>query len=258
MIQANIALSGGGSRGVAHVGVLKALHEFGIEPAAMSGTSAGSIVGAFICDGFTIEEIIEIIRRFEYRNKINFQSFRTGTGFFSMDPVVQLLKRNLRSKNIEELRLPLYVTAADFNTGKPHMFSEGSIIERVVASCSIPIVFPPVYIDGIPYVDGGLSCNLPVDAFMSSSKKIVGVNVNPVVAYRSDLGFWGNMDRTLNLFVKESGARHQLKCHVFVEPKGLEKFYLFDSKHMHDMIEIAYTYVISHINKEDVLEKLRE
>ena len=258
MIQANIALSGGGSRGVAHVGVLKALHEFGIEPAAMSGTSAGSIVSAFICDGFTTEEIIEIIRKFEFRNKINFQSFRTGTGFFSMDPVTQLLKKNLRSKNIEDLRLPLYVTAADFNTGKAHAFTTGSIIERVVASCSIPIVFSPVYIDGIPYVDGGLSCNLPVAPYLADTKKIIGVNVNPVVAYRNDLGFWGNMDRTLNLFVKESGMRHQEKCHILVEPKGLEKFYLFDSKHMHDMIEIAYTYVISHLNKEEILAKLRE
>ncbi|HEY1039197.1 MAG TPA: patatin-like phospholipase family protein [Bacteroidia bacterium] len=252
MTEVNFALSGGGARGVAHLGVLKALEEAGICPAAISGTSAGSIVGAFICDGFSVDEAIEIISWSDLKNKVNLRGLREN--LFTMEPVEKLLKQNLRSKTIEQLQKPFYVTSADFNTGMPHVFSSGSIIERVISSCSIPFVFAPVFINDIPYVDGGLSCNIPVEPFAESNKKLVGVNVNPVLPYDKNLGFWGKMDRTLNLFIKANATQNIAKCDVFIEPMGLEKFYLFDSKHFKEMIEVSYQYTKNNFPK-DVLEK---
>jgi NTE family protein len=254
MITANMVLSGGGARGVAHLGVLKALEEYGIKPNAISGTSAGSIVGAFLCDGFSVDETIAIIKKVVIKNKINFTGLRTG--LLSMLPIENLLKNNLRTKNIEDLAIPFYATAANFNNGKAQIFSEGSIIERVLASCSIPIVFSPVFINNIPYVDGGLCSNLPVEPFYESKEKIIGVDVNPVSEYSNGLGFIANMERTINLVIKENTLANSKRCDVFIEPQGLQKFYMFDSKHIPNIIDIGYNYVKQNIPKESIIEKL--
>jgi NTE family protein len=252
-IKAGFALSGGGARGAAHIGVLKALREWNIHPSAISGTSAGSIVGAFICDGFSPEETAAIMHSFEFKNKISFLNFRKG--FFSIEPIEKLLKNNLRSKNFEQLQIPFYATAADLNTGKPIAFSEGPIVPAVIASSSVPLVFPPVFINDIPYVDGGLSANLPVEPLLNKPEKIIGVHVNPVNDYRSDIGFMENLDRTFNLFLRENMKEGIGKCAVFIEPKGLENHRLFDYKHMMEMVELGYRHV-KNMDREEVLKKI--
>jgi NTE family protein len=254
MIKAALALSGGGARGAAHIGVLKALKEWDIVPAAISGTSAGSIVGVFYADGFSLEEISELLRTFEFRNKISFLNFRRG--IFSIEPVERLLKNNLRSKNFEQLRIPFFSTAANLHTGRPVVFSEGPIVDVIVASCSVPIVFPPVYINDIPYVDGGLSSNLPIEPLLSRPERIIGVHVNPVLEFRQDAGFLENMDRTFNLFIRENMWNSIEKCNVFIEPTGLEKFHLFDYKHMQAMLDLGYNFVHDRLKKEEVLKSL--
>jgi NTE family protein len=254
MIKAGLALSGGGARGAAHIGVLKALQEWDIVPAAISGTSAGSIVGVFYADGFSLEEISELLRTFEFRNKISLLHFRKG--LFSLEPVERLLKNNLRSKNFDQLRIPFFATAANLHTGRPVVFSEGPIVDVIVASCSVPIVFPPVYINNIPYVDGGLSCNLPIEPLLSRAEKIVGVHVNPVLDFNPAAGFIENVDRTFNLFIRENMWTSIEKCHVFIEPAGLEKYHLFDYKHMQAMLDLGYSFVHDRLKKEDVLKSL--
>lgn len=253
MIKAGLALSGGGARGAAHIGVLKALQEWDIVPSAISGTSAGSIVGAFICDGFSPEEIATIMQSFEFKNRISFMNFRKG--IFSIEPIEKLLKNNLRSKTFEELRLPLYVTAANLDNGKPVAFHEGPILPAVLASCSIPLVFPPVFIDGVPYVDGGLSANLPVQPLLARPEKIIGVHVNPVTEYRENAGFFENMDRTFNLFLRENMYHDIGKCAVFIEPKGLEQHQLFDYKHMSEIVDLGYREVMG-LDREQLLRQL--
>jgi NTE family protein len=254
MIKAGLALSGGGARGAAHIGVLKALLEWDIVPAAISGTSAGSIVGVFYADGFSLEEISELLRTFEFRNKFSLLNFRKG--LFSPEPIERLLKNNLRSKNFEQLQLPFFSTAASLHTGRPVVFSEGPLVEAIVAACSVPIVFPPVFINNIPYVDGGLSCNLPVEPLLSRPEKIIGVHVNPTLEYRPEAGFIENMDRTFNLFIRENMWTNIEKCQVFIEPAGLEKFHLFDYKHMQAMLDLGYSFVHGRLKKEEVLKSL--
>lgn len=254
MIQAGFALSGGGARGAAHIGVLKALQEWDITPSAISGTSAGSIVGAFYADGFALEEIIELMKTFGFKNRVSLFNFRKG--IFSIEPVERLLKNNLRSKNFEQLRIPFYTTAANLNTGRPVVFSEGPIAEAVLASCSVPIVFAPVFINDVPYVDGGLSCNLPVEPLAERGDKIIGIHVNPVLEYRTDIGFIENLDRTFNLFIRENMWNNIQKCSVFIEPAGLDKFHLFDYKRMGDMFELGYNYVKEKMTTDELIKSL--
>ena len=150
-----VALGGGFARGIAHIGVLKVLEEEGIPVRMIAGTSVGAIMGAAYCSGLTIAELEEIA------HKVRFTTFARWTlsryGFATTDRMTAFLKQNLKVHTFEELRIPLGVTATDFNTGGGTVFSSGSIIDPVRASCAYPGMFLPVEIDGRCLVDGMLS-----------------------------------------------------------------------------------------------------
>ena len=83
-------------------------------------------------------------------------------GLFELGEFIDFLKSNLKSKKLEELQIPLIITATDLDHGRLVHFHKGDIAERVAASCCMPVLFAPVNIDGTHYVDGGLLMNLPV------------------------------------------------------------------------------------------------
>src|ERR1035437_5454401 len=154
-----VALGGGFARGIAHIGVLKVLEEEGIPVRMIAGTSVGAIMGAGYCSGLTIAELEELA------HKVRFTTFARWTlsryGFASNDRMVAFLKRTLKVQTFEELRIPLGVTATDFNTGRGTVFTSGPIIEPVRASCAYPGMFLPVEIRGSWLVDGMLSYPVP-------------------------------------------------------------------------------------------------
>ena len=154
-----VALGGGFARGIAHIGVLKVLEEEGIPVRMIAGTSVGAIMGAAYCSGLTIAELEEVA------HKVRFTTFARWTlsriGFATNDRMVSFLARTLKVQTFEELRIPLGVTATDFNTGEGAVFSSGSIIDPVRASCAYPGMFLPVEIRGRWLVDGMLSNPVP-------------------------------------------------------------------------------------------------
>ena len=154
-----VALGGGFARGIAHIGVLKVLEEEDIPVRMIAGTSVGAIMGAAYCSGLTIAELEELA------HKVRFTTFARWTlsryGFASNDRMVAFLKQTLKVQTFEELRIPLGVTATDFNTGKGAVFTSGSIIDPVRASCAYPGMFLPVEIRGSWLVDGMLSYPVP-------------------------------------------------------------------------------------------------
>lgn len=154
-----VALGGGFARGIAHIGVLKVLEEEGIPVRMIAGTSVGAIMGAAYCSGLTIAELEELA------HKVRFTTFARWTisryGFASNDRMASFLARTLKVQTFEELRIPLCVTATDFNTGKGAVFSSGPIIDPVRASCAYPGMFLPVEIRGSWLVDGMLSYPVP-------------------------------------------------------------------------------------------------
>ena len=154
-----VALGGGFARGIAHIGILKVLEEEGIPIRMVAGTSVGAIMGAAYCSGLTIAELEEIA------HKVRFTTFARWTlsryGFASNDRMVSFLRRILKVHTFEELRIPLGVTATDFNTGRGTVFTSGSMIDPVRASCAYPGMFLPVEIQGSWLVDGMLSYPVP-------------------------------------------------------------------------------------------------
>ena len=154
-----LALGGGFARGIAHIGVLKVLEEEGIPVRVVTGTSVGALIGACYCSGLSLTEMQDVA------HSVRFTTFARWTlsrfGFASNDRMVAFLTRTLKCKTFEELRIPLGVTATDFNSGEGIVFHSGSIIDPVRASCAYPGMFLPIEIRGRYLVDGMLSHPVP-------------------------------------------------------------------------------------------------
>ncbi|MEA1897812.1 MAG: patatin-like phospholipase family protein, partial [Bacteroidota bacterium] len=168
-----VILSGGGARGFAHAGILKALNESGIYPDVISGVSAGAIVGALYADGHTPDQIFEIFsgeKSFFKYVKLTIPR----TGIFKAVGLRENLSENLNAKTFEELKLPLYVAATNISKGEITYFHSGEILDKLLASAAIPVLFKPVEIAGDLFVDGGVLDNFPVSPIAKDCKQLVG------------------------------------------------------------------------------------
>jgi len=154
-----LALGGGFARGIAHVGVLKVLEEENIPVRIVAGTSVGALIGASYCSGLSPAELEDVARSARFTTFARWTLSRYG--FASNDRMIAFLTRTLKVKTFEELRIPLGVTATDFNTGEGVVFHSGSLIEPIRASCAYPGMFLPVNIRGRWLVDGMLSHPVP-------------------------------------------------------------------------------------------------
>jgi NTE family protein len=211
-----IALSGGGVKGFAHLGVLKALEEKGIEADVLAGVSAGAIVGSFIAAGKKPLEVMELI------NESDFFDFAKlslpNRGIFTLDNMTENLKKSLGIKSFEELKIPFYVGAANIERARMEYFDKGDLIKIIQASASIPVLFSPVEINGELYVDGGLFENLPVNPLLDKCDILIAVNVMPV-------NLNGKLDsitdiavRTFQLKTIVNAEELKAKADIFIEP----------------------------------------
>ena len=232
-------LSGGGVRGFAHVGVLQAMKEQGITPSAISATSAGSIVGAFIADGFSPEEIKELLLK-KIGLRILFQMDRSGV--ITLNKFGDFMRKNLRHKRLEDLPIPLHVAATNFIDGRQQVFSSGDIVDAVLAACSIPGLFPPVFIDKVPYVDGGLCNNLPVEPFEDCKQEVIAVYVNPIAPFSASSSMIQTLDRTFHLSFVHTVRRSAAGCLMYIEPPELHQFALFEVPKLSAVYEVGYAY----------------
>jgi NTE family protein len=144
-------LGGGFARGVAHIGVLKVFEEEKIPIDFVAGTSVGAVVGALYCSGVSAKELEEVAAIMKFNQFARFSLSRMG--FWSNDRLGVMLQRMLKVHTFEELRIPLAVTATDFVSGDPVIFTSGSLIDPVRASCAYPSFFQPVNVNGRLMID---------------------------------------------------------------------------------------------------------
>ena len=233
-----LVLSGGAARGFAHVGVIKALHEAGIKPDIVSGVSAGSIVGAFYCDGFEPEEIFEIFEN----NKI-FELVKVdfdNQGLLNINGLKDLLKKNLRTKRIEKLDKPLIITATNMEEGRTVFFAEGDLVDLVLASSSIPVLFSPTMINGVTFVDGGVTNNFPLEPLEGKCENLLGVHVNPIGHYDPEKGLAHLAVNAFHLSIASGIDLKKKKLDLFIEPEKLKDFTYYDIKRSKEMFDIGY------------------
>ncbi|HLF33464.1 MAG TPA: patatin-like phospholipase family protein [Cyclobacteriaceae bacterium] len=234
------SLSGGGARGIAHLGIMKVLEENGIRPHMIAGVSAGSIIGAFYASGFSPDEILKII--------VDARLIRILRPAFSLKGILSLentdpfFRRYMGDDSFEKLKLPLVINAVNLRSGTSRYFSTGSLIQTVLASCAIPAVFKPVKIDGELYVDGGVLDNLPVKPLEGKCDHIIGFHCNPVDPEFTSKNMKNIIERTFILVINTNVAMSKPVCGVFLEPGELKKFGAFDFDKAKEIFEVGYEY----------------
>ncbi len=180
-----LALSGGGVRGMAHIGLLKVLQEESIPICAITGCSAGAIVGglyaatedvAYTKNTFTA--LASITKNYKIVGIPKLLRGIQGNGFISLERGIKFLKQELGHNDFEKLQLPLGVGAVSLKSGRLTIFTSGELTESIAASAAIPGIFTPVSVDGSYYVDGNLICHMPAEAArMMGADIVVGVSI---------------------------------------------------------------------------------
>jgi len=241
-MRTGIVLSGGGSRGVAHLGILKALDELGVTFDCISGTSIGALVGALYAQGLKPDRILELVKSVGLFNSV--RPAWAKTGLLNMDGIKELLHKCIPVNNFNNLAIPLTVAATDIRRGQIHYFSEGELIQTVVASCSIPALFNPVSLNGNLYVDGGLVDNLPVKPIRNRCDFIIGSHCNHISNDVDVTNIKLVIERSLLVAIHSNTEISRGMCDVFIEPPRMDRFSSMDFSKAQEIFDFSYRFTM--------------
>jgi len=246
-----IALSGGGSKGFAHLGVIQALEERGIRPDVISGTSAGAFAGVLYADGNSPKEISAFFQNKAFREFAEFTIPKAG--LFKNTRFNDFLKSHIKSRTFEELQIPLYVVATDIEKGESRIFNSGPLIHTVIASCTVPIIFTPVEIENRHYVDGGLFKNFPVSVIRKKCDKVIGVNVSPLTVseYKNSIKYVA--ERSFHYMSTSNTLLDRNLCDYLIESSQLSKYSMFDLDHVQEIYDLGYAIANEYLDKNEEL-----
>jgi NTE family protein len=173
-----LVLSGGGARGFAHIGVVKALREAGFEIDSVGGTSIGAIIGAGVAAEWSIEEMTERFRHAFYDTNPLSDYTLPLVSIVGGRKVSRLLRETFGEREIEDLPLPFFCVSANLTRGEAHVHREGKLWQALRASIAIPGLLPPVFRAGQVFVDGGVVNNLPVDVMRAQHRgEVIAVDI---------------------------------------------------------------------------------
>jgi NTE family protein len=237
-----IALSGGGAKGIAHIGVIRALLENNIEPTIISGTSAGSIIGALYAAGVSPEDM----ERFVADSSL-LKIFRLvgipGAGIVKLSYLAERLAEFIPNDSFLSLKHELYVNTTNLNYGKPVTFSHGTLFDKVVASCSVPWLFKPIVIEGHLHADGGITNNLPAGVIRDRCHVLIGSNVKPKIVVQSNHeldSLMGITERCVDLSLWTNSKPNVKLLDAYIAPEKIHEFSSFNIKKVGEMAAIGY------------------
>lgn len=235
-----VALSGGGARGFAHAGALMAIEEAGLKPDVIAGVSAGSVVAVLYAAGVKPQEIPQLFAESGFSNFARL-SLRKG-GIFNPARFREfILRRIAPARRLEELKMPVFLGVTDFDNAQPVEFHSGEIGPRMIASCSIPLVFPPVEIDGTHYVDGGVMRNHPAWIIRDKCQFLIGVNCSPMPGNPEPAdSFLGVTMRTYHIMLRSNQFKDMAICDLSIETPELSRYKVFDLKNITSVFTSGY------------------
>ncbi len=237
------ALSGGGTKGIAHAGVIQFLEEQQIRPSLLSGSSAGAIVGALYAWGKTPEEILAFFKSIYFFHWKHFTLKKPG--IIDSESFIVYFKEVFGEAKMNELKIPLYITATDMVKGKLKIFDNHTqIVDAVLASSAVPGVISPYQIDNNLYSDGGILNHFPTDILQGRCDTIIGVYVSPVQKIEAkDLkSIKAVTTRAFELLSANSNLQKFNNCDWVIEPEELASFNTFETNKnkMDQIFEIGY------------------
>lgn len=252
-----LALGGGGARGVAHIGFLKALEEEDIKPYCISGTSMGAVVGAAYACGISPGDLRDIALNVRMTDIVDVTAAPfTRLALLRSKKLQKLLLKHLGDKTFDDLILPFSCTAVDLYTEKLYIFNSGSVEKAVRASSCIPGVFRPVEHEGMLLIDGGVLCRVPVRETKQLGADVV-VAIDAIKNTAEPVSEISNLvtmllrvfDTLDNTLVRRERADADYPCDLLLEPemKGVTQFHVKN-------IDIAYEegYKLGKANAEKI------
>lgn len=245
-----LVLSGGGVRGIAHLGLIKALEERQIKITALSGTSAGAIIAALYAYGYNTNEILDKLLSIKTSKFI--RPALSLKGLLKLSTLYNLLQQYFPENEFSALNIPVSICATNLRTGRSEYFKEGDLIGAICASSCIPVLFDPFQYNDELYIDGGILNNLPVQPLLGSHKTIIGSHCNPTDENFEPKNARLLMERALNLAITKNSYGNKHLCDFFFEPVGLEPFKVMDLGHAREIYQIGYKQALTQLDKSDL------
>ncbi|MEM8927384.1 MAG: patatin-like phospholipase family protein [Bacteroidota bacterium] len=235
--QIGLVLSGGGVRGMAHIGLIRAMQEHGIDAQRISGSSVGALVGALYGNGNSIDEMLQF---FKDTPLFQYGFFAIGKpGFIDTNRYFKLFKGYFPHDSFEALEKKLSVVATDLLRGAETGFESGNLILPLLASAALTPVFSPVEFNGTMYADGGIMNNFPKEYLESVCDFVIGSNVS-IAGELTKKDLKNSIQlagRITGLAIYASSHQKLKECDLYIEPPALENIGVLDKKG----IERAYT-----------------
>ncbi|MFA8300704.1 MAG: patatin-like phospholipase family protein [Hyphomicrobiales bacterium] len=243
-----LVLSGGGARGIAHIGVIKALEDLGISPDIVSGTSIGSLVGALYANGESPEEMLAHFMKEKHVKRFNW--WHPTKSFLSMKFLHDLIVEAIPHNDFEHLKKKLYVCTTNLNQARCEYIHEGNLAKWVMASMSIPMIFEPVEMNKDTYVDGGVMNNFPVEPLQGKVDFIIGITLNHVEKSKEKFNtIISTSIRTFHLATSLTTNMNLNKADLVIEPPNIQEANFFDFDNAEELYHTSYIHTISQLEK---------
>ena len=214
-----VVLGGGGSKGFAHIGVLKVLEAQRIPIHMIVGTSAGSVVGSLYASGKSAFQLQDIALKMDEDNVIDYDWKVWSGGLIKGDKLEDFINANIRNAPIEKLKIPFYAIATNIATGEEIVFAKGNTGMAVRASCSVPAIFQPLKIGNNTYVDGGVVSPVAVDvARRHGADLVIAVDISGGITKTTPDGMMESLKKSVDIMYSRI-AEYQIKhADVVIRP----------------------------------------
>jgi NTE family protein len=202
MVKTALVLGGGGTRGIAHIGAIRAFEKMEVKFDAVAGCSIGAIIGAMYCAGKKSQQLENFVKKHKV-NKILDLSI-SKQGIYKTKKLAKELEKFLGVRTFKSLKKPLYINAVNISTGKEESFSSGNLIDAIMASIAIPGIFHPYKKGKSFYVDGGVLNQNPVSILPRKIKRYVIINVSQARKGIEDLSIFNVIQKSMDLLQQET------------------------------------------------------
>ena len=237
-IKVGVAFGGGGAKGMAHIGVIKAFEEYGLDFDYVAGTSVGSIMGSAYASGMKSSEILKIAK------SMKTSDIRTSKVFFvpsKTEGIESMMRNNFGDINIENLKKPFSAVAVDIKSTKELCISKGNLAKAVAGSCCVPGIFQPVQFGNYLLCDGGLQNNIPanIPRFFDCDY-VIAVDCNSTRTYGTESSKTLDVIAcALRILMKSNSIKGYLNADLTIAC-DTKKFKSTELEGIDEMVEIGY------------------
>ena len=235
-----LVLSGGGVRGMAHIGVIKAMQEFGVEATVVAGSSVGALVGALYASD---RSVVDMLRFFKETPLFKYNYFAVAKpGLINTERFIVAFQEYFPEDNFAALMKELHVVATNLEEGEEIFINEGELILPLLASAALPPVFSPVQYNGALHADGGIMNNFPSEPVKKKVDFMIGSNVSIVSKLQKKHlnNSFQLTGRVTGLMIYAINREKINNCNLIIEPQELEHIGILDRRGIEKAYAIGY------------------